>query len=99
MSLETLVGRYGMIGGAVLLLLMGIGSFISWAIVNNVITPVGRVGLGALGALAFVAAGFALRKRGEKKFATSSSPSRWRSRTPSPGARGRSSTSSTSTSR
>ena len=68
MSLETLVGRYGMIGGAVLLLLMGIGSFISWAIVNNVITPVGRVGLGALGALAFVAGGFALRKRGEKKF-------------------------------
>lgn len=68
MSLETLIGRYGMIGGAVLLLLMGIGTFISWAIANNVITPVGRVGLGALGALAFVAAGFTLRSRGEKKF-------------------------------
>lgn len=68
MSLETLIGRYGMIGGAVLLLLMGIGTFISWAIANNVITPVGRVGLGALGAVAFVVAGFTLRSRGEKRF-------------------------------
>jgi uncharacterized membrane protein len=68
MSLETLIGRYGMIGGAVLLLLMGIGTFISWAIANNVITPVGRVGLGALGAIAFVVAGFTLRNRGEKRF-------------------------------
>ena len=68
MSLETLIGRYGMIGMAVLLLLMGIGTFISWAIANNVITPAGRVGLGALGALAFAAGGFALRARDEKKF-------------------------------
>lgn len=68
MSLETLVGRYGMIGGAVLLLLMGIGTFISWAIANNVITPAGRVGLGALGAAAFAVAGFVLRRRHEKRF-------------------------------
>ena len=68
MSLETLIGRYGMIGIAVLLLLMGIGTFISWAIANNVITPVGRVGLGALGAIAFAVGGFALRGRDEKKF-------------------------------
>ncbi|NUS97385.1 MAG: DUF2339 domain-containing protein [Gemmatimonadaceae bacterium] len=68
MSLETLIGRYGMIGGAVLLLLMGIGTFISWAIANNVITPVGRVALGALAAGAFVAAGFYFRNRTERKF-------------------------------
>jgi hypothetical protein len=68
MSLETLVGRYGMIGGAVLLLLMGIGTFISWAIANNVITPGGRVGLGALAAAAFAVGGFALRNRGDKQF-------------------------------
>ena len=68
MTLETLIGRYGMIGIAVLLLLMGIGTFISWAIANNVITPAGRVALGALGALAFAAGGFTLRGRDEKKF-------------------------------
>ena len=68
MSLETLVGRYGMIGAAVLLLLMGIGTFISWAIANNVVTPGGRVGLGALGAVIFVAAGFMLRRRGDRQF-------------------------------
>lgn len=68
MSLETLIGRYGMIGGAVLLLLMGIGTFISWAIANNVITPVGRVALGAMAAGAFVAAGFYFRSRNEQKF-------------------------------
>ena len=68
MSLETLVGRYGMIGAAVLLLLMGVGTFISWAIANNVVTPGGRVGLGALGAAVFVAAGFVLRRRGDRQF-------------------------------
>ena len=68
MSLETLIGRYGMIGGAVLLLLMGIGTFISWAIANNVITPAGRVGLGALAAAAFAGVGFFLRGRGDKQF-------------------------------
>ena len=68
MSLETLVGRYGMIGGAVLLLLMGIGTFISWAIANNVITPGGRVGLGALGAGIFAVGGFMLRGRGDTQF-------------------------------
>jgi len=68
MTLETLIGRYGMIGMAVLLLLMGVGTFISWAIANNIITPAGRVGLGALGALAFAVAGFVLRGRDEKKF-------------------------------
>jgi hypothetical protein len=68
MTLETLIGRYGMIGIAVLLLRMGVGTFISWAIANNVITPAGRVGLGALGAIAFAVAGFVLRGRDEKKF-------------------------------
>ena len=68
MSLETLVGRYGMIGAAVLLLLMGIGTFISWAIANNIVTPGGRVGLGASGAVIFVVAGFMLRRRGDKQF-------------------------------
>ncbi|HEX8850088.1 MAG TPA: DUF2339 domain-containing protein, partial [Gemmatimonadaceae bacterium] len=68
MSLETLVGRYGMLGAGALLILMGVGTFISWAIANNVITPVGRVGLGALAAGAFVAAGFYFRNRKEQKF-------------------------------
>ena len=67
-DLETWVGRYGMIGFAVLILLMGIGTFLSWAIRNDIITPAGRVALGALAAAAFTAGGFWLRSRDTVKF-------------------------------
>jgi uncharacterized membrane protein len=67
-DLETWVGRYGMIGFAVLILLMGIGTFLSWAIRNDIITPAGRVVLGLMAAAAFTAAGFWLRSRDTVKF-------------------------------
>ena len=57
-----------MIGFAVLILLMGIGTFLSWAIRNDIITPAGRVGLGVLAAAAFTAGGFWLRSRDTVKF-------------------------------
>jgi hypothetical protein len=57
-----------MIGFAVLILLMGIGTFLSWAIRNDIITPAGRVGLGVLAAAAFTAGGFWLRSRNTVKF-------------------------------
>ena len=67
-DLETWVGRYGMIGFAVLILLMGIGTFLSWAIRNDIITPAGRVVLGLMAAAAFTGGGFWLRKRDTVKF-------------------------------
>jgi hypothetical protein len=68
MSLETFIGKYFMLGGAVLLLLTGIGYLIAWSIANQMLTPAGRVGLGALAAAAFVAAGFYARAKDERRW-------------------------------
>ena len=68
MTLETFIGKYFMLGGAVLLLLTGIGYLIAWSIANQMLTPAGRVGLGALAAVAFVVAGFYARRKGEKRW-------------------------------
>ena len=68
MSLETFIGKYFMLGGAVLLLLTGIGYLIAWSIANQMLTPAGRVGLGALAAAAFVVVGFYARRKGEKRW-------------------------------
>lgn len=69
-DLETFFGRYFMIGAAVIILLMGIGTFLSWAIKNDliVVTPAGRVGLGVIAAGIFTWVGFWLRGRGDVKF-------------------------------
>jgi hypothetical protein len=64
-ALEALVGRYGTVALAVLLLLMGLGAFLTWAIANVSISPAARVGLGALGGGALAAAGVALRARAD----------------------------------
>jgi hypothetical protein len=57
-----------MIGFAVLILLMGIGTFLSWAIRNDIISPAGRVVLGLMAAGGFTGAGFWLRSRDTVKF-------------------------------
>ena len=54
-ELEALVGRYGTVALAVLLILMGLGAFLTWAIAAVTLSPTARVGLGAVGAAALAA--------------------------------------------
>ena len=60
LDLETLVGRYGMLGAAVLLALVAVGTFVGWAIRHGLLGPEVRVVLGLLAAAAFAAFGLVL---------------------------------------
>ncbi len=64
-ELEALVGRYGTLALAVLLILMGLGAFLTWAIAAVTLTPAARVALGAAGAAALAIAGWRLRSRAD----------------------------------
>src|SRR5262249_3100053 len=46
LDMETLIGRYGMLGIATLLALAAVGTFVSWAIAHGLLGPVPRVLLG-----------------------------------------------------
>ncbi|MDF1506391.1 hypothetical protein PYV61_25785, partial [Roseisolibacter sp. H3M3-2] len=50
---------------AVLLILMGLGAFLTWAVTVFTLTPAARVGLGALAAAVLAAAGWRLRLRAD----------------------------------
>ena len=63
LDLETLVGRYGMLGLATLLALAAIGTFVSWAVAHGLLGPGPRVALGLVAAAAIAAGGFKLRRR------------------------------------
>ena len=63
LDLETLVGRYGMLGLATLLALAAIGTFVSWAMAHGLLGPATRVGLGLVAAAAIAAGGLKLRSR------------------------------------
>jgi predicted membrane protein DUF2339 len=63
LDLETLVGRYGMLGLATLLALAAIGTFLSWAVAHGLLGPTTRVALGLVAAAAIAAAGLKLRAR------------------------------------
>jgi hypothetical protein len=63
MDLETLVGRYGMLGLATLLGLAAIGTFVSWAIAHGLLGPATRVVLGLIAAAGIAVAGIKLRPR------------------------------------
>jgi hypothetical protein len=63
-DLEAVVGRYGTVAVAALLILMAVGAFLTWAIATFTISPTARVGVGALGAAALAAVGVWLRRRG-----------------------------------
>ena len=63
LDLETLVGRYGMLGLATLLALAAIGTFVSWAAARGLFGPTTRVVLGFVAALGIAAAGLKLRPR------------------------------------
>ncbi len=60
-ELEAVVGRYGTVALAGLLILMGLGAFLTWAIAEVTLTPATRVALGAVGAGVLATAGWRLR--------------------------------------
>src|SRR5712664_1613900 len=62
-DLETLVGRYGMLGLATMLALAALGTFVSWAIARGLLGPTTRVVLGLVAAAAIAAGGLKLRRR------------------------------------
>ena len=63
LDLETLVGRYGMLGLATLLALAAIGTFVSWAIAHGLLGPTVRVALGLVASAAIAVGGLRLRRR------------------------------------
>ncbi|HWT84187.1 MAG TPA: hypothetical protein VN177_00300, partial [Myxococcales bacterium] len=62
-DLETLVGRYGMLGLATMLALAALGTFVSWAIAHGLLGPTTRVVLGLVAAAAIGVVGLKLRPR------------------------------------
>jgi hypothetical protein len=66
--LEELIGRYGMLALATVTVLVGVGSFLGWAISQGLLGPTVRVALGSLGAIALAAAGVRLRAREMRDF-------------------------------
>lgn len=68
LELESVVGRYGTLLLAALVILMGVGVLIQVAVSHGLLTPVVRVSLGALTAAAVGAAGVHFHRRGEVRF-------------------------------
>lgn len=67
-EIESLVGRYGTLALAALLVLMGVGAVIKMAVENGLLTPQVRVIAGAVAALAVAIAGVIFRRRGEARY-------------------------------
>src|SRR5438876_82510 len=63
LDLETVVGRYGMLGLATLLALAALGTFVSWAIAHGLLGPAVRVALGLVASAAIALCGLRLRPR------------------------------------
>ncbi|AHG92371.1 Protein of unknown function DUF2339, transmembrane (plasmid) [Gemmatirosa kalamazoonensis] len=61
-DVEAIVGRYGTVALAALLILMGVGAFLTWAIANYTIGPGTRVALGVVLAAALGALGWRVRR-------------------------------------
>jgi len=68
LDVEALLGRYGTIALATLVILMGAGAFLTWAIAHGLLGPVARVALGAIAAAAVAITGWRLRQRGTVRF-------------------------------
>lgn len=68
LELESVVGRYGMLLLAALVILMGVGVLIRVAVSHGLLTPVVRVSFGALTAAVVGAAGVHFHRRGEVRF-------------------------------
>jgi uncharacterized membrane protein len=67
-ELESLVGRYGTLLFAALVILMGVGVLIRVAISHGLLTPEVRVGIGALIAAGVGGAGLYFHRRGEVRY-------------------------------
>jgi uncharacterized membrane protein len=65
---EKLFGRYGTIAVASLAILMGVGTFLSWAIEHGLLGPTVRVVLGFLGAGLVGAVGLWVREKRDVRF-------------------------------
>jgi hypothetical protein len=72
LDLERLLGRYGMLGIAVLAAAAAVGTFLSWAVSRGYLTlsPAARIVVGLLFAAGIAVWGFRLRKR-ERSFGSS----------------------------
>ncbi|HLB08956.1 MAG TPA: DUF2339 domain-containing protein [Gemmatimonadaceae bacterium] len=67
-DLEKLLGRYGTIAVASLAILMGVGTFLSWAIEHGHLGPTVRVILGFIGAGIVAGVGLWVRKNRDMRF-------------------------------
>lgn len=67
-DLEKLLGRYGSIAVASLAILMGVGTFLSWAIEHGHLGPTVRVILGFIGAGIVAGAGIWVREKRDVRF-------------------------------
>jgi uncharacterized membrane protein len=67
-DLEKLFGRYGTIAVASLAILMGVGTFLSWAIEHGLLGPTVRVVLGFIGAGIVAAVGLWVREKRDVRF-------------------------------
>ena len=67
-ELESMVGRYGTLSLAAVLVLMGVGAIIKMAVEKGLLTPEVRVLAGLLAATMLAAAGFVFRARREVRY-------------------------------
>lgn len=67
-DLEKLLGRYGTIAVASLAILMGVGTFLSWAIEHGLLGPTVRVVLGFIGAMIVAGVGLWVREKRDVRF-------------------------------
>jgi predicted membrane protein DUF2339 len=63
LDLESFIGRYGMLAVAVIATLLGVGTFLRWAIAHGWLNPAVRVVLGLISAGALAAIGLRIRER------------------------------------
>ena len=67
-ELESLVGRYGTLALAALVILMAVGAVIKMAVQHGLLTPEVRVVAGTIVAVLLAAAGFVFRRRGDVRY-------------------------------
>ena len=67
-SLESWVGRYGTLLAAALVILLGVGTLVVWAVQRGLLSPQVRVAAGAVATACVAAAGLQFRRKGERRY-------------------------------
>src|SRR5512133_649856 len=67
-QVESFVGRYGTLASGALVILLGVGTLIVWAVKSGLLTPTVRVAMGALAAICVAGAGLHFRRKGELRY-------------------------------